>query len=239
MKTSDFELRHDVEAELDWDARLDSRQIAVAVKNGVVTLSGHVSSYVERHAAEEAAQSITGVRAVANDIVIDLPASSRRSDAEIAESAANAFQANVAVPAEKIKIMVRDGWITLEGDVPAWYQKRAAEAAVATLPGVRGVSDNMLISARPSAGDVEAKILEAFRRRALLDTRDIKVTTSEGTVTLEGIVHSWQERQQAETAAWQAPGVSQVLNNLRVRPRSVFESVEVCTSQASPPRRSA
>lgn len=221
MRTSDFELRHDVEAELDWDARLDSRQIAVAVKDGVVTLSGHVRSYFERRAAEEAAQSIAGVRAIANDIVIDLPATSQRSDAEIAEAAANAFQTNVAVPAEHIKIMVRAGWITLDGEVPMWHQKRAAEAAIATLPGVRGVSNNIAISTHPSASDVESKILEAFRRRALLDAKHIKVTTSEGTVTLEGEVHSWQERQQAETAAWQAPGVSQVVDNLHVRPRPV------------------
>lgn len=221
MKMTDLELRHDVEAELDWDARLDSRQIAVAVKNGVVTLSGHVSCYVERRAAEEAAQSIAGVRAVANDIVIDLPVTSQRSDAQIGEAVANVFQANVTVPTGKIKIMVRDGWITLDGEVPIWHQKQAAEAAIAALPGVKGISNNIMISAHPSVSDVESKILEAFRRRALLDAKDIKVTTSEGTVTLEGEVHSWQERQQAETAAWQAPGVSQVVDNLRVRPRTV------------------
>jgi osmotically-inducible protein OsmY len=210
-----------VEAELDWDARIDSRQLAVAVKNGVVTLSGHVRSYVERRAAEEAAQSIAGVRAVANDIVIELLATYQRSDSEIGDAAANALQANVAIPAEHIKIVVSNGWVTLDGELPMWYQRNAAETAIATLAGVKGISNNIVITARPSVSDVQSKILEAFRRRALLDTKDIKVTTNEGTVTLEGEVHSWQERQQAEAAAWQAPGVSQVLDNLHVRPRPV------------------
>lgn len=221
MRTDDLKLRHDVQAELDWDARLDSRQIGVAVKDGVVALSGHVSSYAERRAAEEAAQSVTGVQAIANDIVVELPSAFCRSDAEMAETAVRSLQMNVAVPREGIKIVVRDGWISLDGEVPLWYQKKAAESALASLPGVKGISNNLSISARVSTTAVQHKIEEAFRRRALLDARDITVRADEGTVTLEGEVHSWPERQQAELAAWQAPGVSQVIDNLHVRPRSV------------------
>ncbi|HLK71440.1 MAG TPA: BON domain-containing protein, partial [Steroidobacteraceae bacterium] len=113
MAINDQELRRDVEAEMDWDMRFDSRQIGVAVKNGVVALSGHVSSYSEKRAAEEAAQAVSGVRAVANDIVIELPSTSRRSDAELAESVLNALQSNVSVPSERIRVFVRDGWVTL------------------------------------------------------------------------------------------------------------------------------
>lgn len=221
MRTTDLQLRHDVEAELDWDARLDSRQIGVAVKEGVVALSGHVSSYAERRAAEEAAQSVAGVRAVANDIVVELPSAFCRTDAELAEAALKNLQMNVAVPSSRIKIVVRNGWITLDGEVPLWHQKNAAESALASLPGVKGISNNLSITARASVSEVQDKIEQAFRRRALLDARDITVRADEGTVTLEGQVHSWPERQLAEIAAWQAPGVSQVIDNLNVRPRSV------------------
>ena len=217
MNINDLQLRRDVEAELDWDARLDSRQIGVAVKNGVVALSGHVGSYAERRAAEEAAKSVGGVRAVANDILIELPTSATRTDAEIAEAAVAALQANVAVPAERIRVCVREGWIALEGEVSLWVQRNAAETAVSSLPGVKGISNGILISAEASAEDVRSQIEDAFRRRAQLDARNIRVSTAEGTVTLEGEVRSWQEREQAETAAWQARGVSRVIDNLKVR----------------------
>ena len=218
MSSSDFELRHDVEAELDWDTRLDSRQVGVAVRNGVVTLSGCVDSYAQREAAEEAAQQVLGVRAVANDILVQLPEAQHRADAEIADAAASALQANVMVPNGSLHLAVADGWITLSGEVLLWHQKRAAEAALVKLPGVRGITNNILVSSSASNGDVRSRIEAAFRRRAQLDARNIVVKSEDGTVTLEGEVHSWFERQQAETAAWQAPGVSQVIDHLQVRP---------------------
>jgi osmotically-inducible protein OsmY len=219
MAIDDLQLRHDIEAELDWDTRLDSRQVGVAVKNGVVALSGHVSCYAEKRAAEEAAQAVGGVRAVANDIVVELPSSAQCSDAELAEAAVGALERNVAVPDEQIAVYVREGWITLEGQVAMWFQKSAAETAVSSLPGVKGVSSNITISAQPSAEDVQTKIEDAFRRQARLDAREVLVAVSAGTVTLEGKVQSWGEKQQAEQAAWQAPGVSKVINNLNVRTR--------------------
>lgn len=215
---SDTELRHDVEAELDWDARIDSRQIGVAVKHGVVSLSGHVGSYLERRAAEEAAQAVEGVKAVANDIVIQLPFSAKRTDAEVAEDAVAALQSHVSIPSDKIKIFVREGWITLEGEVSTWYQKNSAEEALTTLRGVKGLTNNVVIRARTSTIDVQSKIADAFRRRAQLDASKVHVHAIDGTVTLEGEVNSWQERNQAEIAAWQAPGVSQVIDKLSVRP---------------------
>lgn len=215
---SDTQLRHDVEAELDWDARIDSRQIGVAVKNGVVALTGHVGSYLERRAAEEAAQSVEGVKAVANDIVIELPFDTKRTDAEVAESAVQALQANVAVPANAVKVYVRDGWVTLEGQVGTWHEKNAAEVALSGLRGIKGLSNNIAICAQIAIDDVQNKIADAFRRRAQLDARNVRVEALEGAVTLQGEVGSWHERTQAEIAAWQAPGVSQVINRLTVKP---------------------
>ena len=214
----DTQLRHDVEAELDWDPRFDSRQIGVAVKNGVVALTGHVGSYAQRRAAQEAAQLVAGVKAIANDIAVELPFSEKRSDPEIADDALIALKGNVSVPAADIRLVVHEGWITLEGQVSQWYQKSAAEACLSGLRGVKGISNNISIRSTASAGNVQEKIEDAFRRRAQLDAKKITVKTSEGTVTLEGEVHSWQERQQAEIAAWQAPGVSQVIDKLSVRP---------------------
>jgi osmotically-inducible protein OsmY len=190
----------------------------VAVKNGVVALSGYVGSYAEKRAAEQAVQSVAGVRAIANDIVIEVSPSARRSDAELAESAATALQLNGSVPANRIRVVVRDGWVTLEGEVELWYQKSAADTAVGSLPGIKGVSNALVINATASPEDVKGKIEDALRRRAQLNAQSIAVTTVGGTVTLEGEVHTWKERQQAEDAAWQAPGVSQVLDKLSVRP---------------------
>ncbi len=224
MKTNDFQLRHDVEAELDWDSRLDSRQIGVAVKDGVVALSGHVGSYPERRAAEEAALSVSGVLGVANDIVVELPTDTHRTDAEIGEAAVKALQMNVVVPASSIKITVRDGWVTIDGEVPVWSQRSAAETALTSLPGIKGISNNVVMHAPVCVGDVKDKIEDAFRRRALLDARNIVVKTTEGIVTLEGEVFSWHERQQAEVAAWQAPGVCEVIDRLVVRPRGLAET---------------
>jgi osmotically-inducible protein OsmY len=215
--SNDTQLRHDIEAELDWDPRFDARQIGVAVKNGVVSLTGYVSSYAERCAAESAAQSVAGVKALANDIAIELPSTAQRTDAEIAEAALAALNSNVSVPAGDIKLIVRDGWLTLEGQVKMWYQKSAAEFALSGLHGIKGISNNIAIRSQASVTNVQTQIEDAFRRRAQLDAKKIRVRTLDGTVTLEGEVPTWQERQQAENAAWQAPGVLQVIDNLSVR----------------------
>lgn len=217
MTISDHKLRDDVEAELDWNTAVDSRRIGVTAQGGVVTLTGHVPSYAERRVAEELTQSVQGVRAVANELTIDLPFDSKRSDTEIAQSAVQTLGANVAVPADSVKISVRDGWISLEGEVFAWYQRKAAEDALAALRGVNGIINRIAIRPQVTVQDVQRRIKEALHRRAQLDATTIRISTSDGTVTLDGQVDSWHERNQAEVAAWQAPGVSKVIDNLTIR----------------------
>jgi len=218
MKRDDLAIRHDVLSELDWDPRFDSRNIGVAVKNGVVALSGHVSSFAERKAAQEASQSVAGVTAVANDIVVELGYETTRTDAEIAETAVDALKQNIAVPRDAIQLVVREGWITLDGEVAMWHQKNAAESALINLRGVKGINNNIVIRSFVSPNEVKQKIADAIRRRAQTDADNIRVVAGEGAVTLEGQVSSWAQRQQAEMAAWQAPGVSKVVDNLTVRP---------------------
>jgi osmotically-inducible protein OsmY len=217
---NDLALRHDVLSTLDWDPRFDSRNIGVAVKNGAVALSGHVGSFAERKAAEEAVQSIAGVQAVANDLVIELSSDAQRTDAEIAEAASRALKEHISVPANGVRIVVRNGWVTLEGEVALWYQKNASEGALASLHGIKGIVNNINIRNRAWAPDVKRKIEDALRRHAELEAQNIVVHTADGTVTLEGHVSSWLERQQAEMAAWQTRGVSRVIDNLSMRPSS-------------------
>lgn len=216
MKT-DTQLRHDVEAQLDWDPRFDSQGIGVAVKNGVVALSGHVNSYADRWAAQDATQSVAGVKAIANELAINLSSDATRSDPEIAEAALHALNANVSVPGSGIKVVVHDGWVTLSGEVSLWFQRDAAERAITHLRGVKGLANDITIKSQASVTNIKAKIEDAFRRHASLDAQKIRVETAGGTVTLEGEVNSWQERQHAEAAAWAAPGVSMVMDHLSVR----------------------
>lgn len=216
MKT-DTQLRHDVEAQLDWDPRFDSQGIGVAVKNGVVALSGHVNSYADRWAAQDATQSVAGVKAIANELAVNLSSDATRSDPEIAEAALHALNANVSVPGTGIKVVVHDGWVTLSGEVSFWFQRDAADRAITHLRGVKGLANDITIKPQASVTNIKAKIEEAFRRHASLDAQKIRVETAGGTVTLEGEVNSWQERQHAEAAAWAAPGVSMVMDHLSVR----------------------
>jgi len=215
---TDMSLRHEVEDELEWDPRLDSREIGVAVKDGVVTLTGQVSSYAARCAAEQAAQSVVGVQGIANDIVVKLPLESTRTDAEIAAIAVMTLKHNVTVPSDDIKVIVRDGAISLEGHVDHWFEKNAAQATLSTLRGIRGIANNLAIRQQASQPDVQAKIREAFRRRALADCGKVSVGCDGGVVTLEGQVHSALDRQQVVSAAWQGPGVVQVVDNLKLVP---------------------
>jgi osmotically-inducible protein OsmY len=211
MKT-DSALRADVEAELEWNPSFDHRGILVAVKDGVVMLGGHVSAYVDKWRAEKAAKTVAGVRAVANEI--DVKPATPRSDQEIAAAALNALEASVAVPASDMKVLVSDGWITLEGKVALWHQSNAAEEAVRSLWGVKGISNRIEIRPQVHAGDIWSKIHAAFKRHADLDADKVTVTVQGDTVTLTGEVHSWHERADAENAAWAAPGIRRVKNDL-------------------------
>ena len=215
---SDTQLQKDVLDELSWEPSISEKEIAVAVKDGVVTLGGYVQSYAQKRAAEHAVARVAGVKAVAEDIQVKLPTSTQRSDTEIAHAVINALKWDTEVPDELIKTKVENGWITLEGAVEFFYQKNAAERCVRFLNGVKGVTNLMSVKPGVTMGKVTQNIEAALKRRAEMDAAKIKVDTSDGKVTLRGSVRSWPELKEAENAAWATPGVWSVEDRLAVMP---------------------
>ena len=216
MKT-DQQLRRDVEEELSWDPRISDAEIGISAKDGVVTLTGFVKSYAQRLAAEHAAERVSGVRAVAEELHVKLPGTIDLSDTDIAHRAVNAMKWDVEVPDAKIKVRVDKGWITLEGEVDWNFERQASERAVRYLTGVKGVTNLIHIAPHVSAYDVSARIKEALRRSADTEATKIEVEATGGRVTLRGSVHSWAERADVERAAWAARGVTNVEDRLTVR----------------------
>ena len=213
----DADIRRDVESELQWDPSLDDRRIGVSVNNGVVTLTGDVPHFSGRWSAEECAKRVCGVRAIANDVEIKIPESGARSDTDIAEAAANALRWNVSLSDTEIKPVVKNGWVSLSGKVRWGYQRIAAESAMRNLMGVKDVSNEITVKSTVKASDVKQKIEDAFKRHAVLDAKDIQVVIHNAIVTLNGHVHTWQEREDAILAAWAAPGVNTVENHLSIQ----------------------
>jgi osmotically-inducible protein OsmY len=214
---TDADVRSNVETELKWEPSvINASAIGVAVENGVTTLSGHVESYVEKWAAERAAERVSGVSAVVNRLDVHIPSSYSRTDEEIAAAVVNALQWNLSVPDGRVKARVDAGWVTLDGDVDWQYQRDAAETSVRYLAGVKGVSNLIAIKSPVSEALVSADIEAALERSAEIDAENVDVQVDGHTVTLTGTVKSYAERREAERAAWAAPGVYSVDDRISV-----------------------
>jgi osmotically-inducible protein OsmY len=213
MKT-DHQLQLDVLAELSWEPAVDAEDIGVEVKDGIVTLAGHVNSYAEKIDAERATMRVSGVKALAVEMDVKLAGSSARNDVDIARSVDNVLQWTTYLPEKSVKIKVESGWVTLSGEVTWEFQRQAVISAVRYLMGVKGVNDQLVIKPKISAPVVKADIEAALKRRAQKDAHEISVSVNGTGVTLTGKVHSWSERELATNTAWASPGVKTVVDNI-------------------------
>lgn len=213
---TDQEIQTDVLAELRWDHSVQANEIGVAVKNGVVTLTGTVDTYLKKWRAEEAAHRVSGVIAVANDITVRTSAVGERTDSDIAAAAVYALKWNTSVPAEKIQVTVDKGWVTLKGEVEWQYQKEEVERSVRRLWGVKSVSNLIIVKPLASPTELKKKIEDALVRSAAVDANNITVEVQGTKATLKGKVRSWAEKQEAERTTWLAPGITSIDNQIKV-----------------------
>ncbi len=215
MRT-DMDIQKDVVAALKWEPSLRDDDIAVGVRDGVVTLAGFVDSYADKLTAERVASKVKGVKALANDLAVKLPSSSTRPDPDLAHAAVDALKWSVAVPQDRIQVKVKNGWLVLEGEVDWYYQKEAAQRAVRDLTGISGVSNLITVRARPTPTDVKQRIRQALQRGAQFDAERISVEIQGNRAILRGTVRSYAEMKDAERAARDAPGVTEVENDLTI-----------------------
>jgi osmotically-inducible protein OsmY len=215
---SDSEIERDVRDELKWDPDLNSDDIAISAKNGVVTVAGFVPSYSDKFEAEAAAKRVAGVLAVANDLEVRLPAIDQRPDPDIARDAVAALKTQLPISYDRIKIIVKNGWVYLEGSAEWQYQKTTAEIAVRKVKGVKGVTNSIALKPQLQPSELQRKIMEAFKRNAEVDANRITVEAKGSEVILKGTVRSWIEREEAERVAWSAPGVTKVEDRIVVSP---------------------
>jgi osmotically-inducible protein OsmY len=213
---SDSQIQKDVMEQLKWEPFLNASEIGVAVKNGVVTLSGNVDSYSKKVAAENAVKKIAGVKAIAEDIQIGVSPAYSKSDTEIAEAVINALKWHSAVQEEKIKIKVENGNVRLDGEVEWEYQRTSVRSAIEHLAGVRSVINLIAVTPKVKPTDIQQKISSAFHRSATIDAGKITADVTGTKVTLRGKVRSFAEKQDAENAAWNAPGVTIVESGLEI-----------------------
>jgi osmotically-inducible protein OsmY len=207
----DKQLQQCVLDELEFEPSIDAAHIGVAVDSGIVTLTGHVTSYAEKTAAERAARRVKGVRAIAQEIEVRYPSDKKTSDDEIAKRALAILKWDAMIPNDAVKVTVQKGWVTLAGDVSWQYQKKAAEDAVRKLSGVTGVTNTILIKPMVYASDIKRKIEDALTRHAQVEAQAIRVEVRDGNkVSLEGKVDNWEQREAVESAAWSVPGVQSV-----------------------------
>ena len=214
---SELQLLQNVLDELEFEPSINAAHIGVAAESGVVTLSGHVSTYAEKTSAVAAARHVKGVRAIADDIEVRYPSEKKTADDGIAKRAVDILGWDTMIPSGSIQVTIRDGWVTLTGKADWYYQKKAAEDDVCKLSGVRGVINNIEIRPRVKAEDVKRKIEDALKRHAEVEAKAIRVTVSDtDKVLLEGTVDNWDERLAVENAAWSAPGVRYVEDRLAI-----------------------